>query len=303
MAALFNRKWQVTITTYGGQKYTITDPLRVTFETLKKIDRTSQVGQVTLYNLSPKIETDILQNGAELALEAGYANGPYGVIFKGKIRQPLRGKEDGTTFFLTLYCLDADDALNLGFCSFVMSNGQTAQQIAAQVARSSSVPFDIQIDVKNDQKTQRGKVVFGKPKEVLRNIAKNNDCGFYFEDGTAKISIFSKPPTGDIPLINSRTGMIGTPTQTDQGIQFRTLMRPDIKIDSWVKLNNKDIQLAELEFGTMQTILDLDGLYRVIEITATGDSRGQDWYYNIGAVSQTGPLAQMLVGGADTGVS
>jgi hypothetical protein len=299
---LYKRKYKLSIETYRGIGITLDADLKINFVIQKQILQIYQWAEITIYNLSAETETDILQNGKSVTLEAGYENEPYGVIFKGPIRLPLRGKEDGTTYFLKLLCIDGDDALNLGICQFVLANGQTAQQIARQIARSSTFPFDIEIDDLGSQTTQRGVTVFGRPGSLLRDLALDNNAAFYMQDGIGHISKLTKPPPAVVPELNAQSGMIGMPTQTDQGIQVKCLIDPTIKLDSWFKLNNRSIILAQVEFGVPQTLLDLDGLYRVIGITITGDTRGQDWYFDIEAVSQTGSVPAMLSSDTQNGM-
>lgn len=297
------RKYKISIETYRGIGIIVDADLQISFVIHKQIMQVYQFAEITLYNLTPETETDIMQNGKSVTLEAGYNDGPYGVIFKGPIRQPLRGKEDGTTYFLKLLCIDGDDALNLGICNFVLASGQTAQQIASQIARSSSIPFDINVDPDlNTQTTQRGTAVFGKPGDALRSLALDNNAAFYVEDGIANISKLSKAPPPVVPDLNAQSGLIGMPTQTDQGIQARCLIDPAIKLDTWFHLNNRSIIPAQVEFGVPQTLLDLDGLYRVVGMVITGDTRGNDWFFDLEAISQTGSVPAMLAGIGQNGM-
>lgn len=301
---LFLRKYRLTIETWRGDTITFDNSeLRLTFHIEKNITRIYQLGEITLYNLNPDTETDIFKNGKSLTLEAGYQDGPYGVIFRGAIRQPIRGKEDETTYFLKLVCFDGDEILHLGFCNLVLTSGQTAQAIINQIARSSSVPFDIRVDDNlSKQITQRGKTIFGQVSDHIRSVTINSNATFYFDNGVGYVTPLSKQPPAIVPTLNAQTGMVGMPHQTDQGIEVRCLINPDIHLDNWVKLNNRNIIQAQVEFGVPQTLLDLDGLYRVISIEATGDTRGNDWYYDINGYSQTGILPQMLVDPSQTGL-
>ena len=301
MSRFYGRKYALAIKTYRDQAIIFDKNVRFTFRCEKRMDRAYQFAEITIYNLSPETETDILQNGQLVVLEAGYEDGNYGLVFQGFIRQPIRGKEDGTTYFLKLICIDGDDALNLGLCDFVLSNGQTAQQMASEVARSSSIPFDVKISGDlSQQSTERAKVFFGEPKDFLRSLALNNNALFYFEDGIANITALDQPPPSNVYDLNAQSGMIGFPSQTDQGIQVKSLINTNFKINSWFHLNNKSVVLSQLEFGVPQTLLDLDGLYRIIGITASGDTRGNDWYYDIDAISQAGAVPAML---GDSGFS
>lgn len=298
--SFYGRKYRIVVTTFRGEAIEVSN-LRCTFVVSKNIMNLYQFAEATIYNLSPFTETDIIQNGRFLTIEAGYEEGPYGQIFQGYIRQPIRGKEDGTTYFLKLLAVDGDEQLNLGFCNFVLGAGQNAQTIAKQVARSSTVPFDVRVDADLSQaKTQRGKVFFGMARDYIRSMAINSNSTFFFNQNKAYVSGISKGPPSSVVQLNAKTGMIGIPHQTDGGVKVRSLINPALDIDSWIKLNNREIVQNQLELGQLQTLLDLDGLYRVVGLVATGDTRGQDWYFDLETVSQAGYLPAMLAGGGQT---
>jgi hypothetical protein len=293
---VYLRKYRLVIQTFRGATITIPDELRWTFHVEKRINEYMQFAEVVIYNLNPNTETDIFKNAQYVTIEAGYEDSYYGQIFSGPVRQPIRGQEDGTTFFIKLVCVN--DIMNLGFCSLVLNQGNEAIAIMNQIARSSSIPFDIRIKGPVKQPiSERPKVVFSQPGDAIRSVALNNNGFVYVDDsGSANYSALSTGPTGNIPRLNAQTGLIGIPQQVDMGVSFRCLINPSIKLDSWVQLNNQDIVQAEVPLFGLQTLLDLDGLYRVIEIQATGDTRGNDWYFDIQAIGQQGALPQMLAG-------
>lgn len=298
---LYIRKWKLSIETWRGDVIEVTDPLRVTFRIEKNINQIYQFAEITLYNLSPETETDIFANGRRVTLEAGYESGPYGVIFAGPIRQPVRGKEDSVTYYLKLVCLDGDDALNLGFVSLSIGPGYRPEDIAKTVARSSSVPFDLVVNPGlSQQRTKRVKVINGKPGDTIDSIAKDNNAKYYFDNGSAYLMPINMAPPANVPEMNAGNGMIGIPHQTDRGVEFRCLINPNLTLNNWVKINNRSINQAIIPFaGTgqiaqLQAPLDRDGLYRIIEMVIDGDSRGQSWYYDLTCVNQNGGLPAML---------
>ena len=292
VTGLFDRVYKIAVTFFNDQSVNLSDS-RCTFKFKKNISRTMQFGSVTIYNLSGTTETDLFKNAKMITVEAGYRNGAYGVVFQGFVRQPIRGKENATDSFITLGAIDGDNAMNLAFVSAYVGAGQLPNEIANQVVRASNVPFELQIrgDL-GGQRTERAKVLFGQPKEILQQLSTNADAALYSTGGTTTMSTVSQEPPPIVPELNYQTGMIGMPRQQDNGIQVRSLLRPDFIVDSWVKLNNKNIILEPTEFGERlnQYVIDLDGVYRIIEIEATGDTRGNEWYYDLTLLSQNGAL-------------
>lgn len=308
VAPLYIRKYRLLINTWAGNQIVITD-LRFTFHIEKSLNSFVQYGNITIYNLSPDTETNIFKNGQSVILEAGYENGPYGVIYSAAIRQPIRGKENGTDYFLKLICYAGDAELNIGFCNLALRENQSQIDLINQIVRSSSIPFEVSIseglELQNasltNQKTQRSKVVFGQPGDYLRSIALNNGAVFYFNDGVAYFDSITATPPSSMPDLNAQSGLIGFPYQVDKGIELQCLINPDLKLGSWFHLNNQKIILAEIPLQGLQALLDLDGVYRIIEMVITGDTRGNEWYFNITAYGQNGPIPLLLTDGSQSG--
>lgn len=295
---LYDRRYRISITFARGNSVAV-EELRCRFNFIKTISQTSQFGHITIYNLSPERETDIFKNAKYVTVEAGYQNGAYGIIFQGQVRIPTRGKENGVDRFITLGVLDGDSALNLAFCNAYTGAGQLPTALVNTITRSSKPAFDVEIrgDLDEGQgKTERGKTFFGQPKEFLQNIAANTNSTFYFNNGKGVMSKLSQSPPAVVPFLNYQSGMVGVPHQEDKGIAVRTFIRPDIDVDTWVKINNSEIILAESPFaGALnQNVLDLDGVYRVIEIKVSGDTRGNEWYYDLKLLSQSGALPNIV---------
>lgn len=74
--------------------------------------------------------------------------------------------------------------------------------------------------------------------------------------------------TGKTLLINDTTGMIGVPTPTSVGIDVKILLNPTIKTGDIIYLESKRIPMC-------------NGIYRVVQITHTGELRGKNWYSSL----------------------
>lgn len=284
---------------------TIKPPLRITFNLSKSILLEANTCEITIYNLSPDTEREIIQQGAEVILEGGY-QGNTGIIFKGQLFQPIRGKENGTDYYLRLICIDGDAYLNLTWDAETIGPDNTRRQLAEQVIRSSTNQLD-SVDVSqlpNESfvdgsipTNERSKVVFGCPCKYLSNIAKMSNSTFYIENNVGKF--FNPNSTQGLQnahLINKETGMIGQPEQIDRGVSVKCLLNPSIKLGDFIKIDNKTVITKEYEYGTIPYLLDKDGIYRIIKMNAVGDSRGQDWYWNLTTITQAGLTPEMMVG-------
>lgn len=306
-----NRTW-FSGTRVWEHEVLITDPIRCTFSCRKTILRDSSIGTITLWNLSPEFESLIIAEGTRVVLEAGYESDTVAVIFAGAILQPIRGKENGTDYFLKLICLDGDSYFNLAFSSGTLESNQTKKELAKQTLRVSNyeelnstgdeivmealddIPEESAIDgsiVKNE----RPKVVFGKTSKIIDNLARMSNSTAYMDNGELKFFNPSEPGKDQQTWeVNPETGMIGDPKQSSYQILVRTLLNPRIRLQDFIHLDNSMIRVQELGITSLPFMLEPSGNYQVVEITYTGDTRGQEWYSEIKAITKNGAIPSQL---------
>lgn len=283
-------------------------PLRISFRISKTITREPNRAYIKIYNLSPNTEREIIQEGSQVILKAGYIENS-GVIFKGQIFQPLRKKESATDYITTLTCLDGDAYLNLGFLSGTITSNKTRRQIASQVLRDSNISLDSFSTEElpetsfvdgSSPKNERAKVVFGEPSKYLDNISKMGNSSFYIENNEGRFfNPSSTKGKNEAHLITVETGMVGFPHQIPYGVSVKCLLNPLIRLGDFIKIDNKSVVLDEMGIGDNDYyahLLNADGIYRVIGIDYTGDSQSDEWYTEIKAVTQAGLIPAMMAG-------
>ncbi|MDR2167371.1 MAG: hypothetical protein LBE35_05930 [Clostridiales bacterium] len=86
--------------------------LRCTFYIEKNMTETPNYSEISIFNLSAASENQIIETGSRIVLEAGYEGSQYGLIFDGEIVQPLRSKQEGTTYALSRAATPVRTSLN-----------------------------------------------------------------------------------------------------------------------------------------------------------------------------------------------
>ena len=169
---LFGRKYRVIVSDINGIGIDVST-LRCTFQIEKSLSETPNYAEIVLYNLSAQTENSIIKEGAKVILEAGYRNPQYGLIFSGDIVQPLRGKEDNTTYTLTLVSQDGDLFYNKGIINASFRAGQTPRDILENMTKQSSNALELGQLSDNLSQTAlpRGKALFGLTRDYFRQIA------------------------------------------------------------------------------------------------------------------------------------
>lgn len=288
---LFGRKYRVIVSDVNGVGIDVST-LRCTFQIEKSLLETPNYAEIVLYNLSAQTENSIIKEGAKVILEAGYQNPQYGLIFSGDIVQPLRGKEDNTTYTLTLVSQDGDLFYNKGIINASFRAGQTPRDILENMTKQSSNALELGQLSNNLTPTAlpRGKALFGLTRDYFRQIAKSEQAAFYINNNKIDFVKAMDLPTNEIIKLNGKSGLIGMPEQTEEGIQATCLLNPLLDLNKMVAIDLSSIQRQKADRNNELKNIEGSGVFKIIKIVHKGDTRGDEWYTEFTAVAQTGAV-------------
>ncbi len=288
---LFGRKYRVIVSDVNGVGIDVST-LRCTFQIEKSLSETPNYAEIVLYNLSAQTENSIIKEGAKVILEAGYQNPQYGLIFSGDIVQPLRGKEDNTTYTLTLVSQDGDLFYNKGIINASFRAGQTPRDILENMTKQSSNALELGQLSDNLSQTAlpRGKALFGLTRDYFRQIAKSEQAAFYINNNKIEFIKAMDLPTNEVIQLNGKSGLIGMPEQTEEGIQATCLLNPLLDLNKMVAIDLSSIQRQKADRNSELKNIAGAGIFKIIKIAHKGDTRGDEWYTEFTAVAQTGAV-------------
>ena len=119
----------------------------------------------------------------------------------------------------------------------------------------------------------------------MRDTARRTGTAWSFQKGKMQMVPASGYLPGEAVVLSAGTGLIGTPKANDKGIEIKCLLNPRLRIGGRVRLDNAGAGEAGLKAGTGREPRDVhDGLYRILSITFSGDTRGTDWYATLSCV-------------------
>jgi hypothetical protein len=267
--------------------------LRFRFEVRATDVETPNTLYVRVYNAAQQTVNSITKEFDTVTLTAGYQTGNKGTIFQGNIRQTFQGRERNVDSFIDIAAGDGDYAYINSVINKTHPAGTTTAQELADAAASMNLPVaesapGVLLNGTGGTlaKRLRGKTVFGMSRLAMGSLAANADARWSIQNGVITLV----PNTGYLPgqavQINSATGMIGTPEQTEDGIKIRCYLNPLIRIGQLVQINNADINRNTLNKQMFPSYTSQyypatvtnDGFYRVLVHEMAGDTRGQDWY-------------------------
>lgn len=268
--------------------------MQFVFNTKQNDEQSPNSATIRIYNLKDETANQIQKEFTQVILNAGYVDGAYGTIFNGTIRQVRRGRENNIDKYLDILAADGDVGYNYGFCSGSFGKGSTPKQRVDEAKSKLGLKGGNVLDFTGGI-LPRGKVMFGMARAAMRIEADSQNASWSMQNGQLQMLPLTGYLKGEAVVLNSQTGMIGLPEQTEQGVVVKTLLDPKIRVGGQVKINNGEInqivaasgqalpqggqlkadQWAGMEFPAS---IAADGLYRVYVIEYNGDIRGGPWY-------------------------
>ena len=306
MTAQFIRFAQLAAGTASGEHFIDLSELQFKFIVKRGDTQTPNSANIRIYNVSRETEAALTGGPTpeftNVTLIAGYQDN-YGLIFSGNIRYVMTGHENATDSFVEIVAADGDAAYNFAFVNGSLAAGSTpADEIAmCQNAMAGVIPSasgGYQTAALSGTAQARGSVLFGMARDHMRVIAKTTGSSWSLQNNQLQVTAQTDVLPDQAIVVNSGTGMIGFPQKTIQGVQVQTLLNPQIKIGSLIKINNADINSFQfpldnrttpqyLEQTNQQLRTDADGLYQVLWVETFGDTRGNEWYSDIICVARS----------------
>lgn len=248
---LFGRRYRITVSDNSGNALDVSN-LHCTFNIIKTIQMEPNSSEINIYNLNAITENKIMLSGKRVTVEAGYEGSQFGLIFDGDILQTIREKENGNTYKLTIIALDSDRAINFEIANFSIARGQTARDIIEHITSkaTNAIQLGSISDKLKGQTLVRGKALFGKVSDYIRQIAQSYDLHFYMDDGKLNLISMDELPDGEIFELSPSSGLIGTPTQTDYGLSGQCLLNPQIKLNSLIHIDNSLVRAKQIDISS-----------------------------------------------------
>ena len=256
----FGRRWKLDIS--NDQETLSIEQLRVAFEIDKTINEKPNPAKIQVWNLNRDHINQLLsQEYKKVALSVGYDE--LRQIYVGDITK-TRIQREGLDFVLTLECSDGYKAYTQSRAKTTLKAGATDKQIVEELQKTMPKVQKGAIDIPNQRKLPRGRVLNGNSRDILTKIARNNKADWSIQDGALIFLPKDKVLNDDAVLISQDTGMINAPEQTDEGLELTCLLNPALQIGGLVKV---------------ESIIDyFNGEYKIVKLVHSGDNISGDWH-------------------------
>lgn len=274
----FLRKARVTFAGPGGFVVNpgelMKDQLRVTFEVTKGVSSKANTFSIKIYNLNESHRNSIGEELDTVMLEVGYTppdgTNNIGIIAKGKIRD-YQHDRDGPDIITTVSCGDGDKAYRNATISKTIPKGTPIKDVVKDLHTEMRKQGIKKGEWKFPEEMENKKLV--RPYSMCGSCTQELDTlgrghGFYWNIQNETMEII--PGNGALPgmiLINPETGMVGTPTITDNGIKVKALINPEARPNRQMKVESQVLRMNKK-----------GDTYRISQISFSGDNQeGSDW--------------------------
>lgn len=260
------RKCSILITSSTGAGIDVSD-LHCKFTIKKSYVPTPNAGEIRIYNMTQDTAQQIKKEFKRVIVQAGYQSN-YGLIFDGNIKQAKLGREGGTNTFVDVAAGDGDKACNFAVVNTTLAPGATPGSIISAAAvpmAAQGVTLGAGAGNLSGQALPRSRVMYGASRDYLRQATNTAGGSWSIQDGVVQVRSANALPIGTAIALSPVSGLVGSPEETNDGIAIKCLLNPLLKVHGQVALQDTY----------------LDGFYRILALTFTGDTRGNDWYCDI----------------------
>lgn len=285
------------------------ETLRIKFEVTKTVEEAPNNAIIKIYNLTPTHEAQIKDEYDAVSLAVGH-DGDTSLIFRGTIMHVFRYRE-GNDHITEIEAGDGDKDYRQATMNETLAAGTTNAQLVDRAIGSMPGTSKGHIQAGGPVR-RRGKVVSGNTRAVLRDVATELGANWSIQDGQVQIVSANDVLPGQAIVIRSDTGMLGAPEINDRGIAVKVLLNPQLRINGAIELDNNRIKAKRQKAQTLAVPrektetnpvhpirLDPDGVYKILRLVHTGDTRGVAWTSEIECIGldQSIPKARVASDG------
>lgn len=209
---------------------------RLNFTVEKDESGNANKAKINIYNLSEDTKTFLERDNLVVFLNAGYAGGISNLFF-GDL-QRFDEKRNGPDIITTLECGDAENILREANIQIGLGKNATNIQVINQAIAKLKLSKGFQATIP-EIKFANGYSFSGQVKTLLNEMMEMVNLKWSIQNGELQILGETQSDFQTAVLLNQNSGLIGTPTKSKDGVEFISLLNPEIRPGRAVVLESK----------------------------------------------------------------
>ena len=297
--SLFRRNVQVIVRTAQGEL--AFEKLFIKFEVKREASSASASGKIEIYNLNESNEARIRERGQPIKLLAGYGD-RLDLLAEGTTGNINREREGLDRITRIEYHGNVERLIgatfNHAYLGLVPVRQIVKDAIAGREGREVASPGDpggfpalpgIQglalgpVDAIPEDATEMDFSFDGPVKKLLTQLLRPLGVEWYEDNGVIRFSRRGMSTDDRVVVISEGSGMIGSPTITDDGIKIRTLLDPRLGLDSRIRVDSRVRGRAASGDAANQRVFEASGDHKVLTLVHQGDNREGDFFTEVEA--------------------
>lgn len=238
----FGRNYKLFIQTQNGDFITVTPPFTIEFDITRNILSSANVSAIRIFNLNANNRNQIRKNKNDfgafrlIRLKAGYGD-VLPTIFEGNITQAWSVRE-GTNFITQIESFDGGFAFANAISNVNFISG-TPQRTVVETIIADMSDSGVTLGYVSGFTDSTSKANSYSDSSI--NILKEITGGRIFIDNGKAYSLQDNEClSGVVQIINSSSGLLGTPVREETQIVFDMLFEPRLKLAQKVALQSSN---------------------------------------------------------------
>ena len=257
------------------------EDLFIRFKVKREANPTPAEGVIDIYNLNQSNETRIRERAVRVLLEAGYGD-TLETIFDGVIRRVERVRADRDR--ITRVHVGGRTAIGAPRRSTFLRTYE-GDIAVRDIVRDGVATLGLELgDVSliPEDAAETDFTYNGSTQLMLSERLRPLGIEWYEDSGVVRFSRFrtsSDDRTSGV-VVSERTGMIGSPTVTDDGVRVAMLLDARMRLDTRIRI---ETQASVVDRGASADAVNeraqelLGGVWKVIEVLHAGDNRDGEY--------------------------
>ena len=294
--------------------------LRCVFSIAKATISTPDIMHARIYNLSPQTLGKVIEF-TRVRVMAGYKYSNFGLIFDGEVVVYRKGKENPTDTYLEILAADGDQM----YASVIVDSVKAGQKESDEMQKIEQARKQVQPNYTTAYQAQnlytrtiiRDRMIYGTSRSAERRFSRDYESDNFVDLGGHVMMEKSGYRPGTMVVLSPKTGLVGLPEVTPQGIQARCLLNPMLRLGGIVKIDTDALSGVAFLPGTLASrdangnitgpgaptggmILNNNllnnqsvdiaytspvGRYKICLMNYSGDTRGNQWYCDLVCVA------------------
>lgn len=191
-----------------------------------------------------------------------------GRLFNGEMRSALSYRR-GTEWVTEIECYDGAFGMANGNVSLSLSLGTEKKDILRKLVELMPGISGPVMKETTGEKLKRGVALMGNCLQLVKELANGQFC---IDDGKAYILKDNECINGEIQVINTASGLIGSPKRAKNFIELDMMFEPRLKVNQWVRLESPNI--SAVLGGRSEAAKLRQGEYKVVGLKHRGTISG-----------------------------